>query len=272
MAANPPMIGALVISHGSRNGEWVRLVDEAVEPLRSAFDFPIYSAFLEIVEGRLIQDGIDALEREGVTELIVLPLFVSSGSTHIEEIAWALGAKETCRCETDLERFRVRANVRLCAPIDADDEVVDILYEKMKPLSVRPSEELVLVVGHGSVVKGFHAVWRGVLAAAAEKLRVRGGFAASDTVMLLPDQVHWKMKWWQTRRPELRVIVAPFFVSEGYFTEKVLPTRFEGYDVRYNGQSLLPHPLLSRWMQRRIEERVKELAKDGQGQANETHL
>ncbi|MCI3922835.1 cobalamin biosynthesis protein CbiX [Paenibacillus sp. TRM 82003] len=265
-----PMIGILVISHGSRNVDWVRLVDEAVEPLRSALDAPVFSSFLELVEGRLIQDGIDALERQGVTEIIVVPLFVSSGSTHIEEISWALGVRETCRCETDLERFRVSPNVRWCEPIDADDEVVDILYEKMKPLSTHPSEELVFVVGHGSVLKGFHAVWRGVLEAAAEKLRERGGFAAADTVMMLPDQVRWKMKLWKKRRPDLAVIVAPFFVSEGYFTEKVLPSRFEGYDVRYNGQSLLPHPLLSRWMQRRIEERVKELAKDGQ--ASETHL
>ncbi len=48
-------IGVLIISHGSRNREWVRLVDEAVE-------------------------------RMSVTEMIVVPLFVSSGSKHVEEI------------------------------------------------------------------------------------------------------------------------------------------------------------------------------------------
>jgi sirohydrochlorin ferrochelatase len=264
------MIGVLVISHGSRNRDWVRLVDEAIAPLRAFFPYPVYSSFLEIVEGRLIQDGIDELERLGVTELVVVPLFVSSGSTHIEEISWALGVKETCRCETDMERFRLSARVRMCEPINADDDVVDILYEKMKPLSTDPASELILVVGHGSVLRGFHGVWRKMLEGAAEKLRARGGFAAADMAMLLPDQVGWKLTRWRKQRPELKVIAAPFFISEGYFTEKVIPTRFEGYDVRYNGASLLPHALMTQWMERRIAAQVKEMAKDDQ--ESETHL
>jgi len=264
------MIGVLVISHGSRNAEWVRLVDEAIEGLRTGVPYPVYGSYLELVDGRLIQDGIDALEGLGVRELIVVPLFVSSGSTHIEEISWALGARATCRFETDLTPFRVSARVSMCAPIDADEDVIEILYEKMLPLSRHPSDELVLVVGHGSVLKGFHRVWRDCLERAASRLQARGGFAAADAVMLLPDQVEWKLRRWRRRRPELTPIVAPMFVSEGYFTDKVIPSRFRGYDVRYNGRSLLPHPLLPRWMARRVEAKAKELETDGQ--ASETHL
>ncbi len=85
--------GVLVISHGSRDGKWVRLVDEAVAQVLRPSDIPIVSSFLEIVEGRLIQDGIRTLERQGVTDIIAVPLFVSSGSTHVDEIGYALGAK-----------------------------------------------------------------------------------------------------------------------------------------------------------------------------------
>lgn len=264
------MIGILVISHGSRSPEWVRRVDEAVRPIRGAFPYPVVSAFLEIVEGRLIQDGIDELEAFGCTELVVVPLFISSGSTHVEEIAWALGVKESCGCETELEPFRLRADVHLCAPIDADPDIIDVLYEKMFPLSRLPAQEAVLVVGHGSALGGFRDVWEKVLAETAEGLRARGGFAAADTVMLLPDQVQDKLNIWRMKRPELGMVVVPFFISEGYFTQKVIPTRFAGYDVRYNGRSLLPHPLVSRWMERRIAEKVRVLEKDDQ--ESETHL
>jgi sirohydrochlorin ferrochelatase len=264
------VIGVLVISHGSRNVEWVRLVDNAVGQLAQALDVPVISSFLELVDGRLIQDGIDALERVGVTEMIVVPLFVSSGSTHVEAISWALGARRDCRCETDLHPFRLKARVWMCAPIDADEDIVDILLERIAPLSLDPAKELVLVVGHGSVLNGFHQLWRRVLEEVAERLRDQGGFAAADGVMLLPDQVWWKMKVWRKRLPELGVVVAPLFVSEGYFTAKVIPSRFEGYDVRYNGRALLPHPLLSRWLKRRVQEKMKELADDDQ--ESETHL
>ncbi|WP_274363074.1 sirohydrochlorin chelatase [Paenibacillus thermotolerans] len=251
-------VGVLVISHGSRNREWVRLVDEAIQPLRTVWDFPVVGAFLEIVEGRLIQDGIDELEAQGVTDIIAVPLFISSGSGHVEEISWALGAKEHCRIETDLTPYRLRSRIHWCAPIDADPDIADILYEKMIPLSKRPDREIVLVVGHGSMLKGFHSVWRGMLERIAQRLKEKGGFAAADGAMLLPNQIPWKLKLWGKKRPESDVLVVPLFVSEGYFTEKVIPARFEGYDVRYNGRSLLPHPLLTHWMERRIAEKLEE--------------
>ena len=43
------------------------------------------------------------------------------------------------------------------------------------------------------------------------------------------------------------VIVAPL-LSEGYFTEKVIPDRLEGLDCRYSGRTLLPHPP-PQWME-----------------------
>lgn len=254
-------VGVLVISHGSRNREWVRLVDQAIEPLRTVLEVPVVGAFLEIVEGRLIQDGIDSLESQGVTDIIAVPLFISSGSGHVEEISWALGAKHHCKVETDLEPFRLSSRVHLCGPIDDDPDIVDILYEKMVPLSQDPDREIIFVVGHGSILEGFHEVWRSMLERIAQRLREKGGFAAADGAMLLPNQIPWKLKLWRQKHPEWAVIVVPLFVSEGYFTEKVIPARFEGYDVRYNGRSLLPHPYLTHWMERRIAEKLEEIGK-----------
>lgn len=55
--------GIVVVSHGSKEKEWVELVDTAVANAARDLDIPVVSAFLEIVEGRLIQDGIDEAER-----------------------------------------------------------------------------------------------------------------------------------------------------------------------------------------------------------------
>jgi sirohydrochlorin cobaltochelatase len=82
------------------------------------------------------------------------------------------------------------------------------------------------------------------------------------TAMLLPDQAGCVMKAVQKRRPEDAVLVAPLFLSEGYFTEQVIPQRLQGFDYRYNGRAMLPHPLVSRWMERRIRERLDVLRAD----------
>ncbi|GJM73396.1 hypothetical protein HMSSN036_56120 [Paenibacillus macerans] len=48
------------------------------------------------------------------------------------------------------------------------------------------------------------------------------------------------------------VIVAPLFLSAGYFTKTMIPSRLNGLSYRYSGDALLPHPLLSRWMLQHI--------------------
>jgi sirohydrochlorin ferrochelatase len=149
--------------------------------------------------------------------------------------------------------FAIQARIHFTAPIDDDPVIAEIVYDKIKPLSVDPSREIVLLVGHGSAENGFHLQWRQGLDKLAERLKTLGGFDETDVAMLLPDQVNRRMLWWEKRKPGHTVLVAPLFLSEGYFTRKVIPSRIEGYDYRYNGLALLPSPLISRWIQRQIE-------------------
>jgi sirohydrochlorin ferrochelatase len=244
--------GVLVISHGSRSNEWVRLVDEAVADVRLPRGVPRFSSFLEIVEGRLIQDGIDVLEAQGVTDIIALPLFVSSGSTHVDEISYALGVTAKPALETDLAPYAVRARIHFLQPIDDDPMIAEILYRNIRPLSMNAKKEVVLVIGHGSIERGFHEKWRQGLEKLAARVKTLGRFAGADAAMLLPDQVRSKMNWWHTHKPEYAVIVAPLFLGAGYFTNQVIPERLSGCTYRYNGKALLPDPLISRWMERQL--------------------
>ncbi|MBD0383311.1 sirohydrochlorin chelatase [Paenibacillus sedimenti] len=248
--------GVLVISHGSRDEGWVKLVDDAVSAVRMPAETPIYASYLELVEGRLIQDGIYSLEAQGVTDIVVVPLFVSSGSTHIDEISYALGVIPEPTLETDLERFDIRARIHFTSPIDDDPVIAEIIYEKIKELSDNPSREIVLLIGHGSVEEGFHLKWRQGLEQLAERLKALGGYNEADVAMLLPDQVKRKMTWWAEHKPEHTVVVAPLFLSEGYFTSIVIPSRMEGFEYRYNGRALLPSPQISLWIEKQIASRI----------------
>jgi sirohydrochlorin ferrochelatase len=246
--------GVLVISHGSRSAEWVRLVDEAVTAVRVPKDVPMYSSFLELVEGRLIQDGIDSLEAAGVTDIIALPLFVSSGSTHVDEISYALGVIPEPTLETDLAPFTIRgARVHFLSPIDDDPVIAELIYQNVRSISHDPSRELLLLVGHGSIHREFHKRWRHGLEQLAARIQTFGGFAQADAVMLLPNQIPAKMKLFRKRgSQELDIVVAPVFLSEGYFTKTVIPSRLEGYTYIYNGRALLPSPKISEWMERQL--------------------
>jgi sirohydrochlorin ferrochelatase len=245
--------GVLVISHGSPDPNWVAFVDETVadaaDELRE--DIPIVSSFLEIVEGRLIQDGIDQLEDMGVTDMIVIPLFVSSGSTHIDEISYALGIKSTPEKETDLEPFSLTARVFFGDPIDDDPIVAEIVWDKVKELSTKSDREVLLLVGHGSRHESFRQRWERGIAGLSARVGNLGQMANADYALLSPDSLRSKVSYWQKERG-YEVIVAPLFLSKGYFTGTVIPTRLEGLEYRYSGEALLPHSKLSRWIYQQI--------------------
>ncbi|MFB9324458.1 sirohydrochlorin chelatase [Paenibacillus aurantiacus] len=273
--------GILVISHGSRDESWVRLIDEAVAGVASALSLalldkaaraedrnaaapeergqertPIVSAFLEIVEGRLIQDGIDRLEAEGVTELYVLPLFVSSGSTHVDDIAQGFGVPPVSPGrEGELGRFRLNPStrVRFGTPIDGQAEIAGLLLANIRELSETPEREALLLVAHGAKEAIFHDRWRSGLLQLAEQMKTLGGFAEAAYAMLLPDQAAERLAAMQQERPELAVIVVPLFLSDGYFTRKLVPERLQGLSYRYNGRPMLPNPGILRWMESQIE-------------------
>ncbi|MFC3749512.1 sirohydrochlorin chelatase [Paenibacillus sp. GCM10012306] len=240
-----------MISHGSRDDAWVSIVDEAVNGISLREDLPVAVSFLELVEGRLIQDGIHALEAAGVTDILVVPLFVSSGSTHVDEIAYALGVKAEPELETDLQPFAVTANVHYGDPIDDDSDIAVILWDKLRELSVHPERETILLVGHGSRYDGFRQRWERGIASLAQRVGQVSGVAAADYALLNPDSVRSKAEYWQQQGHE--VLVAPLFLSEGYFTKRVIPQRLEGVGYQYSGRTLLPHPLFPKWIERQVE-------------------
>jgi len=259
----PKKFGLLVMSHGSRDPEWVRLIDDAVARMEVPAGTPVESTFLELVEGRLIQDGIDRLERQGVTDIVAIPLFVCAGSGHVAEIRQALGlppadvppvggapASAPFQPEDPLPPFRVKARVHGCPPLGDCPEMAEMLCSSAMALSKAPGREMVILVGHGSSRPELLRLWTSMLGSLAGQVRDRCGFAAADFATLLPDGLSAKLEAWERSRPELGKLVLPLFLSEGYFTKVAIPSRLRGFSCVYDGRALLPHPLVSRWLTR----------------------
>lgn len=257
--------GILVISHGSREQTWVKAVDEAVEAARQkwlehALDeaerekrsaIPVYASYLELVDGHLIQDGIDALEQKGVTHIHVMPLFVSGGSSHVEEIKQAFGFEPVCDFIGDLEPFRFRAQITFDEPIGAEPEVVAILLEQIMQQLQPARQEAVLLLGHGSSMTYFYEKWevgmKEITFVLGEKLPIHKITYAP----LLPEGAREALVELQQSNPN--VIVVPLFISPGYFTRHVIPTRLDGLHYTYTGETLLPHSEMSKLLCRRFE-------------------
>lgn len=248
--------GLLVISHGSREPGWVALVDRTVNEVRAALGdaWLVEAAFLELVDGRLIQDGVRRLEAAGVKRILALPLFVSSGSTHVDEIGWALGAYPEPRVETDLPRVEVIAELTYGKPMDDDPEIVEVLLDRLREMSSAPDEESILLVAHGSKEPGFKEAWQSGMTSIGEQLVTRGGYGGFAGALLQLEEVAVKYAWLREKLPGHAIVVLPLFLSEGYFTNTVIPRELAGFECRYAGRAFMPHPRVADWIARKARE------------------
>ncbi|TDL50390.1 hypothetical protein E2R60_22960 [Paenibacillus dendritiformis] len=204
--------GLLVISHGSPDGSWVTLVDEAMAQAAWPEGAPIASSFLDCVPGRTIQDGIDELEAQGVDAIGVIPLFISGGSTHVDEIAYALGVTSAPLAGTKLAPFRLRAQVRYGRPLDgaalfaapsggdapgdagpagepeAGTVLLRMVEDRLRGLGAGPGDAA-LLVAHGSRHEPFAGRWHASLRRLARQLVQRGACAAASHALLCCEDI-----------------------------------------------------------------------------------
>ncbi len=91
-AENKEKYGILVIAHGSPGEDWCSPVRDAVAEVD--LPYPVELGFLEFVPNETINDAVEKLDHARVTKIIAIPLFISSHSSHIQEIEYVLGLRE----------------------------------------------------------------------------------------------------------------------------------------------------------------------------------
>lgn len=150
--------GVLIVAHGDLQDAWNDGVRQAIAPLRDRYDLEL--AFLFPVPGESLQEGIDRLEARGADTILVIPLLVSSYSEHFEELEYVLGLRDTVSIITgELHSVRTNARIILGRAIDANSTVTKILERRARELSVDPSEEVLVLVGHGSNSEDYNRDW-----------------------------------------------------------------------------------------------------------------
>ncbi len=270
--------GILLLAHGGSVRTWneeVRHVADQVD-----LSIPTEIAF-GMANKSTIQDGINRLKARGVTEIVAVPLFVSSHSSVIESTAYLLGLRP--EAPADLKDFVSMGHggsepmamshdeasmgdamkpvaspvpVRMTSALDHDTLVADILADRAASISKDPAHETVVLVAHGPVPDEDNKLWLSDMNSLAARIRKRSSYADIQCLTLRDDADEPVRN---AATAELRAIVenihkagntpliVPLLLSYGGI-EAGLRKRLDGLDFKMPSQALLPDSRIVAWV------------------------
>lgn len=168
--------GVLVMAHGGGE-EWNEYVRQAAVPLQNQYEVEFAWGMANPVT---LQQGVQSLEEKGVSEIIAVPLFISSYSPIIRQTEYLFGKRDSLADEpmplmhhsehyanmfdveidsskfrygmyfpSELPRVSKQTNIEMTDALDSHDIVAEILRERILALSEDPSDETVVIAAHG---------------------------------------------------------------------------------------------------------------------------
>ena len=265
-------VGTIVIAHGG-DSIWNAHVREVVGQARTGG--PVEVSFLMGAGAKTarFQDAVARLDRQGVSQIVVVPMLVSSHSGHYDQVRW-LGGEDVQLSESmhhhlhmaGIDRAPTKTPIRVTKAMDASGEVAQVLAERALAMTKTPKEQALLIVGHGPNSAEDYAGWMENLRPVADSVKKLTGFR-DVRVDLVRDDAPAPVRAEAVRRVrELidlqhmatgrEVIVVPVLVSKGSVSRSKVPNDIRGTPSVYTGEPLLPHPAMARW----IESRVRDAA------------
>lgn len=280
VAAAQTKTGVLVLAHGGQP-QWnervldvVRRVDQQ-QPAEVAFGMATRAN---------IQSAIDKLTARGVTEIVAVPLFVSSHSSVITSTEYLLGLRN--EAPKDLAIFakmnhaahgapaaedhsahgmpaadpaspvKTSAKIRMTPAFNRHALIGAIAADRAKSISTSPESEAVILVAHGPVPEDDNRKWLDDMAVLAEHVRRAAPFANVDYMTVRDDAgpaireaatTELRKKVAAQRAAGRRVLIVPHLMSFGGI-EKGLLKRLEGLDYTMTTQGLMPDDRVVDWV------------------------
>ncbi|MGC4081008.1 MAG: CbiX/SirB N-terminal domain-containing protein [Vicinamibacterales bacterium] len=231
-----------------------------------------------------LQSGVDRLVARGVSDVTVVPLFVSSWSSIITSTEYLLGLRPDA--PADLAMFARMTHgapsagaaptgheghvmsdegttpivksvpIRMTAALNDHPIVADIIASRARAISQRPSNETVILVAHGPNDDEDNRRWLVDMASLATQLRSTSPFAAIEYVTLrddaepaVRDQATAALRALVERhaREGRQVLIVPLLVSYGGI-DRGLRERLNGLSYAMPSAALVPDARLVTWV------------------------
>ena len=275
--SNPSRSGILLLAYGGRVETWneeVRHVADQVD-----LEIPTEVAF-GIANRATLQSAVDRLVHRRVTEIVAVPLFVSSHSSVADCQAYMLGLRSamppdlkdfvameqgassaqnganSAEAADDMKPIHAPVPIRMTAALNAHPLVAEILADRAASVSKDPAQEVVILVAHGPVTDDENKLWLEDMGKLADRMRTRTNYAAIEYLTLRDDAdapvrdaatAELRRKVEEATKSNRAVLIVPLLLSYGGI-EVELRHRLDGLSYRIPSQALLPDARIAGWV------------------------
>ena len=276
--------GVLLLAHGG-NPDWNAQVTKLAQSVDRTK--PTEVAFGMATRAN-IQSAVDRLKARGVTDIVAVPLFVSSWSSVITSTEYLLGQRKEAPPELALfakmshstpepshgagghdahaahaagspdptSPVTTSVPIRMTPALNDHPVVADILTSRASSISKNPAEESIVLVAHGPTKDAENQMWLKDMSSIAERVKSSGTFASVDYITLrddAPKPIRDKAtadlrEIVQTRIAEGRRVLILPLLVSFGGIERGLRERLEGLSFSMPATGLVPDDRLVTWI------------------------
>lgn len=271
--------GILLMAHGG-SAEWNARVAELAATIDKTM--PTEVAFGMATRANL-QAAVDKLVARRVSDIVAVPLFVSSWSSVITSTEFLLGQRAVAppalaafarmshgsgkgtdphaghsptSAEDGMKPVTSPVKIRMTPALNDHPIVAEILATRAGAIGKEPAGEALVIVAHGPNDEEDNRRWVADLRSLAQQLESKSGYASIDYLTVRDDA---PKPVWEQAKAELRgvvqkrtaegkrVLIVPLLIAFGGI-EKGLRDRLEGLTYTMAPSGLMPDERLATWV------------------------
>jgi sirohydrochlorin ferrochelatase len=151
-------IGILLVNHGSHSETWRNSLLDLEKNVRDELMADgsvkgVKTAFMEYNEPS-IATRMKEFDKEGYTDVIIVPIFLTVSPHTFEDIPTIIGLKEDPESKEllkleKIERYTAKANVQITPLLDFTDILRKNVLRRVQELSKDPKNEGLVLIGYG---------------------------------------------------------------------------------------------------------------------------
>ncbi|WP_428658812.1 sirohydrochlorin chelatase [Runella sp.] len=156
--AGDKKIGVLLVNHGSRSETWrnelLRLEKNVTDSILHSGDVKgLKTAFMEYTEPS-IATRLKEFDKEGFTDIVIIPVFLTVSPHTFEDIPTIIGQKEDPESKEMLklekiERYTPKAKTHVTPTLDFTNVLKNNVLKRVTALSKEPEKEGLVLIGYG---------------------------------------------------------------------------------------------------------------------------